>query len=126
MTTDVLKVIDDAMTQLKLRYEFERYISKIEYPYFTGEYQESPPASENGMQEGTFVLNGFTRGSPMALEEAKEQIEDLFDRTSGYTVTMDSGNVVAVFYSESFVIPEDDEELKRIQINLTIFEWKVN
>lgn len=126
MTTDVLVIIKDAMNELGLRYEFEVYTDKIRYPYFTGEYQEVAPVSEDGMQESTFILTGFTRGSPLALEEAKEAVENKFDRTGGQIVTTESGNVVAIFYDSAYVIPQEDEELKRIQINLTIKEWKVN
>ena len=126
MTTDVLEVINTAMTEMEIPYEFEVFTGEIQYPYFTGEYQEAVPESENGMQEAVFILNGFTRGSPMALETAKEAIEEKFDRTGGYIVTTENRNVVAVFYDNAFVIPQDDADLKRIQINLTVKEWKVD
>ena len=126
MTTDALAIINDAMTELGLHYEFEVYTDEIQYPYFTGEYQEVAPVSEDGMQETAFILNGFTRGSPLGLEEAKEAVVNRFDRTSGHIVTTESGNVVAIFYDSAYVIPQEDEELKRMQINLTIKEWKVN
>lgn len=32
---------------------------------------------------------------------------------------------VAVFYDSAFPVPTGDGELKRIQINLSIKEWKV-
>lgn len=126
MTTDVLTIISDAMADMNLNYEFMQYTSDIEYPYFTGEYQEAQPTSENGMQESTFILNGFSRTTWLSLEEAKSKIENYFDRVSGKTVIAESGNAVAVFYSNTLVVPTGDAELKRIQINLLVKEWKVN
>ena len=98
----------------------------MEYPYFTGEYSESEAASENGMQEVTFILNGFSRSTWEVLETAKALIEDYFNKIYGITAIAETGNAVAVFYSNSTSIPVEDAELKRIQINLTIKEWKVN
>lgn len=126
MTTDVLSVISNAMSEMDLRYEFMQYTSDIEYPYFTGEYQEIEPISEDGMQESIFILNGFSRTTWMALEEAKNKIENYFDKVSGKTVIAESGNAVAVFYSNTLPLPTGDAELKRMQINLTVKEWKVN
>ena len=126
MTADVLTIINTAMEELNINYEFMLYTGEMVYPYFTGEYQETEPESENGLQESTFILNGFSRTTWSALEEAKELIENYFDRTSGRIVTTESGNVVAVFYSSSYVIPSEDAELKRIQINLSVKEWKVD
>lgn len=126
MTTDVLSVISNAMSEMDLRYEFMQYTSDIEYPYFTGEYQEIEPISEDGMQESIFILNGFSRTTWMALEEAKNKIENYFDKVSGKTVIAESGNAVAVFYSNTLLLPTGDAELKRMQINLTVKEWKVN
>jgi hypothetical protein len=37
----------------------------------------------------------------------------------------EDGSAVAVFYSNSLVIPSMDAELKRMQINLDIHEWSV-
>ena len=77
------------------------------------------------LQESTFILNGFTRGTWLSLEESKNKIEQYFNKVSGKTVIAESGNAVAVFYSSSLVIPTGDAELKRIQINLTVKEWSV-
>lgn len=125
MSIEALKVISDAMESLGITYEFGELNSEIKYPYFTGEYSESDPLNEDGMQESTFVLTGHSRGSWMALEEAKEKIKEYFPMVEGKTVITDSGSAVAVFYSTSSVIPTVVAELKKIQINLTIKEWSV-
>lgn len=125
MTSEPLKLISDGMAALGLNYAFERWEDEPKYPYFTGEYQESPPEDESGRQDATFILTGFTRGSWMELETAKEKIENYFNRISGKTVIAENGTAVAIFYERSLVIPTGDAELKRIEINLLIKEWKV-
>lgn len=126
MTTDALKVISSAMAEMNINYEFMEWTSDVVYPYFTGEYQETEPISEDGLQECQFILNGFSRTTWESLEDAKALIENYFNKIYGKTVIADSGNAVAVFYSNAFPIKTGDAELKRMQINLIIKEWKVN
>lgn len=126
MTSEPLKLISDGMAALGLNYAFVQFEGEPVYPYFVGEYQESPPEDESGRQDATFILTGFTRGSWLELETAKEKIENYFNRISGKTVIAENGTAVAIFYERSLVIPTGDAELKRIEINLLIKEWKVN
>jgi hypothetical protein len=126
MSKEGLKIIKDAMNALGINYSFMEWNGKPAYPYFVGEYQESPSLNEDGLQESTFLLTGFSRESWLALEDAKERIETYFSKVGGRTVIAESGSAVAVFYSNSLVIPTGDAELKKIQINLIVKEWKVN
>ena len=126
MTSEPLKAVKAGMEALGLNYAFMQWEDEIVYPYFVGEYQESPPMSEDGLQEATFILTGFTRGSWLDLEAAKEKIENYFNKISGKTVIADDGSAVAIFYANSLVVPTGDAELKRIDINLMVKEWKVN
>lgn len=125
MTTEMLKAVDSGMEALGLNYAFMQWEGDVAYPYFVGSYQESPPMSEDGMQEATFILTGFTRGKWLDLEAAKEKIENYFNKISGKTVIAE-GSAVAIFYENSLVVPTGDAELKRIDINLSVKEWKVN
>lgn len=126
MTKAALKIISDAMKSLGLEYDFGEYSGDtVVYPYFVGEYTETVPFTEDGLQETAFLLTGFSRESWVALENAKEDIEAYFNRVSGKTVIAGNGSAVAVFYDNSLIVPTGDAELKRIQINLTIKEWKV-
>lgn len=127
MSKAALKIISDAMASLGLNYDFPEWDGQPAYPYFVGEYSEVPPVNEDGMQETSFLLNGFARGKEayVALEEAKEKISDYFSKVGGYTVIAENGSAVAVFYSHSLVVPSGDAELKRIEVNLTIKEWSV-
>lgn len=127
MSKQLLKIVSEAMTALGLEYGFGVYSADpVVYPYFVGEYTETEPMNEDGMQETTFLLNGFSRDSWLTLENAKESIANYFNKVSGKTVIADDGSAVAVFYSNALIVPTGDAELKRIQINLHCKEWSVN
>lgn len=127
MSKQVLKIISDTMKALGIAYGFGEYSGNpVVYPYFVGEYTETEMFNESGLQESTFLLTGFSRGSWLDLENAKERIEKQFNRVSGKIGITDSGSAVAIFYSHALIVPTGDAELKSIQINLSIKEWKVN
>lgn len=127
MSKNLLKVVSDGMTELGLEYEFGEYTKEpIVYPYFVGEYTETEPMTEDGLQETTFMLSGFSRGTWLTLENAKAKIENYFNKVYGKTVMADDGSAVAVFYGSSLIVPTGDEELKKLQINLLVKEWKVS
>lgn len=122
MTKHALKFIKDKLETAKINYEFGSWTTDIKYPYFTGEYTESPAEREDGYQEADFILNGFHRGTWLELEEAREAIEDTFNYT---TTILDDGSGVDVSYNGALIVPDTDETLKRLQINLKIKIWKV-
>lgn len=127
MRKSTLKKINEVLENSEINYEFGEWNSEIVYPYFVGEYQESPEMNEDGMQETSFILNGFHRGSIIDLQEAKEVIEKQFDSVSGGIAGIDEdGMGYAILYENSMFIPLENSDLKRIQINLSIKEWKVN
>lgn len=127
MSKNLLKVVSDGMAELGIEYDFGEYTKEpIIYPYFVGEYTETEPMTEDGLQETTFMLSGFGRGTWLTLENAKAKIENYFNKVYGKTVMVDDGSAVAVFYGNSLIVPTGDEELKKIQINLQCKEWKVN
>lgn len=122
MTNEVLEHINEQLTAAGINYEFGEWSSDIVYPYFVGEYSESPPDSEDGRIEATFILTGFSRGSWLDLETAKSKIEQLF---SYHTAILENGSGVDISYAGATIVPTGDAELKRMQINLTIQEWRV-
>ena len=124
MSISALKFISKKLERLKIPYAFEEWTAnEVPDPYFVGEYNEveSTEREENGYQETTFILTGTGR-KWLGLEQAKEIIENNITETA----ILPNGNGIAVFYSNSFPVPTGDAELKRIQINLTIKEWRVN
>ena len=59
------------------------------------------------------------------MECVKERIRKYFPVIDGRRRKTESGAVAAVFYENSFPVLVEDEELKRMQINLKVKEWKV-
>lgn len=124
MSGDVLKLISDDMAALGLNYSFMRWTFDVVYPYFIGEYTEEPNMTEDNLQDTSFLITGTTRGSFIDLETAKAKIENLY--RDGKSQITTSGTGVVIFYDSSLTVPTDDAELKKIQINLLVKEWKVN
>lgn len=122
MTVESLKFIDEQLSQAGIGYEFGQWSSdEIPDPYWVGEYTESEPLTEDGLHESTMILTG-TGTTWLGLENDKAKIE----KTFGKTAILPGGNGLAVFYSGCFVIPTGDAVMKRIQINLSVKEWRVN
>ena len=118
-----LKFISDELGAIAVPYEFGEWTSEIKYPYFVGDISEAPIATEDGYEESYMLLDGFTRGKYIDLEVIKENIKAHFNPINGLCAKTDSGSI-AVFFNGSNFIPTNEAELKRIQINLLIKEWK--
>ena len=122
MRKSTLAYLNNQLADSGVNYEFGEWKSDIVYPYFVGEYNEAPPNEEDGTAEATFMLNGFSTGQWLELEEAREKIEKLFTFN---TAILDDGTAVCVSYAGSLIIPTGDATLKRIQINISIKEWRI-
>ncbi|MGF0017492.1 hypothetical protein [Sporofaciens sp. SGI.106] len=124
---EVLNFMNSELETMGVPYEFLEWTQPVSYPYFIGEYNEFEPILENNEEEKTFILTGFGRGKDarMQLERMRGLIEKEFDPVNGKIATLNSGSVVAIFYSSSFYVPTGEEELYKIQINLSVKLWKV-
>lgn len=120
---DKLKFINEQMETIGIPYEFGQWSSAITYPYYVGEVTEEPTTTEDGLEESTVILTGFHRGKMIDLEKDKAKIKSHFSPTYGLRGDTDSGSI-AVFFDGSFYIPTGEADLKKIQINLKIKEWK--
>ena len=118
-----LKVINDELNGIGIPYEFMRYTATVEGQYWVGEYTETPSINEDGYEESNLLLTGTTRGSWLELEESKDKIKHLFPAVGGYRTTTEDG-ILCVFYDNAFPVPTGEAELKRMQINLHIKQWK--
>lgn len=124
MSIAALKYVSDLLESLSIPYAFMEWKEKPpEDRYFVGEYIEDTMVTreEDGRQDSTFILRGFTRGDWLLLEQDKETIE----RNAMKTAILPDGTGIAVFYDGASVVPTGDAELKSIKINLNIQEWKV-
>lgn len=122
MTIESLKFIKEQLDEV-ISYEFGRWSSDLVYPYWVGEYSEIEQMNEDGMHETTFILTGTTRGTWLELEQDKQKIKELFEEKRAI---LPNGNGLLICYENTLIIPVEDMELKRMQINLQIKEWEVN
>ena len=120
---DKLKFINEQMDILAVPYEFGEWTSDVKYPYSVGEITEEPVFTEDGLEESTMILTIFHRGRYIDMETIKDKIKKHFNPISGLCAKTDSGSV-AVFFDGSFYIPTGEADLKKMQINLKIKEWK--
>ena len=119
-----LEFINDQMESIGVPYEFGLWTSENKELYFVGEITEEPTSTEDGLEQSTMLLTGFTRGKYSDLETAKKKIKDHFPAFYGLRGQTGSGSSIAVFFDGSFYIPTGEADLKKIQINLKIKEWK--
>lgn len=122
MTRKTLKLINEVMKENHIPYAFMEWKEKLSYPYFVGNYSEVVSLNEDGETESTFTLTGFSRNSFFELMEYVTKIKDMFPAEG--MVKAASGYGVAIFYETAFPIPSEDEDLERVQINLSIKEWR--
>lgn len=120
---DKLKFIAEQMYSNDIPYEFMEWTSAVVYPYFVGEITEEPIETEDGHEQSTMILTGFHRGKMIDLLTVKEKIKSHFPPVYGLRGQTDSGSI-AVFFDGFFQIPSGEADLKKIQINLKIQEWK--
>ncbi len=124
MSMAVYTYVSDLMASLSIPYAFMEWKEKPpEDYYFVGQFTDNTMTTreENGRQDITCYLRGFTRKDWMFLEQAKEKIE----RSAARTAILPNGHGIAVFYDGASAVPTGDAELKSIKINLTIQEWMV-
>ena len=120
---DKLKFIKEQMDAIAVPYEYGEWTSNVTYPYTVGECTDEPPITEDGAEESTLIITGWNRGKYIALEEIKAKIKKHFHPIHGLRGNTDSGSI-AVFFDGAFPVPSGEAELKKIQINLKIKEWK--
>lgn len=118
-----LNFIKEQMDILKVPYEFGEWTSKIQYPYFVGEYTEADPVTEDGLEESYIILTGFHRGENIDLIDIKDKIKKHFHPIHGLRGDTDSGSIT-VFFGGAFSVPTGEADLKKIQITLNIKQWK--
>lgn len=118
----VLEWLNKLLAGIGINYQYGIWRTyPIPFPYFVGEKNEEAPDSEDGMQQSVLLITG-TGPSLLELEQARDKIKSLNDTRA----ILDNGSGVALFYDGAYAVPVDEPDMKRIQIDLTIKEWRVN
>ena len=120
----VLGIINEELNSIGVPYEFMEWTDPVQYPYWVGEYSDTPTVTEDGFKESTVILTGTTKGTWLELEQTRAKIEKHFHPICGLSRSTEDGTVV-IYYGNSFPVPTGEADLKRIQINLEVKEWKV-
>ena len=122
----VLEIVNTELNSIDIPYAFMRWNFNCPDVYFVGECSEVPAVTEDGAKEYTMILTGTIvtiDGTWGELDQFREKIENHFP--SVYGLRKSKGNVaVVIMYENSFPVPTGEANLKRIQINLRIKEWK--
>lgn len=118
-----LKFINEQLKVLNIPYEFGEWTSDVQYPYFVGEITEDASETEDGAETSTFILTGTHKGSYLDLIKIKEKVKKHFDPIYGLRDRTEAGSI-SIFWDGAFFVPTNVADLKRIQINLRIKEWK--
>ncbi len=120
---NMLGIFAEEMNMLGVPYEFMMWTSDVQYPYFVGEYSETTPTTEDGYKASTILVTGTTRGSWLELQQYKELIENHFPSVFGLRKAAEDGTVV-FYYANAFPVDTGEADLKRIQINIDVKEWR--
>lgn len=122
MSEEVLAWMDTLLSGLGINYQYGVWSTRpVPFPYFVGEMDEDLIESEDGMQQCTFMLTGTGR-SLLELERVKNKIKKLNDTRA----ILENGSGVALFYDGAYSVPIDEADMRRMQVNLQIKEWRVN
>jgi len=124
MTVETLGHIGSIFQRADISYALMRWDDDLIYPYWIGEYSQRDSANEDGMDESDFILTGTGNGTWLELEEQKTTILQLFK--NGYKKMLPSGTGLVITFDNAFPVPTGTESLKRIQINLSVKEWRNN
>lgn len=123
MIETALGIVTTEMSSIGVPYEFMRWSAPHCDLYWVGEYSETPTDTEDGYEEGTLLLTGTTTKAWSMLMQDRAKIKSHFPSIGGLCKSTSKGTV-AIFYENSFPVPTDTAELKRMQINLKIKTWK--
>lgn len=124
MNTAALTFVSNLMDRVAIPYAFMEWKEKPpEDRYYVGEPSELAMTTmeEDGQQDTTLFLRGFTRGEWSALVRDAEMIR----KNLPMTAILEDGTGIAVFYAGSAFVPTGDATLKSIKINLDVKEWSV-
>lgn len=122
MTEQALEKIYEIMTVTGINYAFMRYHGDFgDRPYWVGEYSESEDFMEGGRTDHDFILTGTTEGS---WNDLLREADGIKEKLLNYKTVLANGHGLSITYERLIMIPQDNEFIKRVQINLTIREWR--
>lgn len=114
---NVLTIMNDELAQMNIPYTFDTWDKDIALPQFIGEISEVRTLDEDGKNEYSFILTGYAT-SYSYLFQVAENIKKRYK-------TSDIVKGVVIKYDNLITVDNGSDDLKQIQITLTIKEWSV-
>ena len=114
---DVLTILNNEMEKQNIPYTFDTWDNDIELPQFIGEISETTNINEDGKSEYSFILTGYATNYSYLFGVA-EQLKTKY-KTSAIV------DGVVIKYDNAYPVDNGTDDLKQLQINLTIKKWSV-
>ena len=114
---EVLTTFNKEMEKLNIPYTFDGWDGEVELPQFIGEISEITNPNEDGKSEYSFILTGYATTYSYLFDVA-----DLLKSNYKQSAIV---NGVVIKYDNTTPIDNGTDDLKQIQINLTIKKWRV-
>ena len=105
------------MEKLNIPYTFDVWDTDVELPQFIGEISEFTNVNEDGKSEYSFILTGYATNYTYLFSVA-----DQLKRKYKTSAIVDG---IVIRYDNTTTIDNGTDDLKQIQINLTIKKWSV-
>ena len=114
---EVLTTFNKEMEKLNIPYTFDGWDSEVELPQFIGEISEITNQNEDGKSEYSVILTGYATTYSYLFGVA-EQLKAKY-KTSAII------DGIVITYENMFTVKNGTDDLKQIQINMTIKKWSV-
>ena len=114
---EVLTTFNKEMEKLNIPYTFDGWDSEVELPQFIGEISEITNQNEDGKSEYSVILTGYATTYSYLFGVA-EQLKVKY-------ITSAIVDGIVIKYDNTTPIDNGTDDLKQIQINLTIKKWSV-
>ena len=114
---DVLTTLKNEMEKLNIPYTFDTWDNDVELPQFIGEISEITNINEDGKSEYSFILTGYSTNYTYLFSIA----EKLKSKYKSSPIV----DGIVIKYDNTTTIDNGTDDLKQIQINLTIKKWSV-
>ena len=114
---DVLTILNNEMEKLDIPYTFNEWDKDVELPQFIGEISESPTLDEDGKNEYSFILTGYATNYSYLFGVGKQL-------KTKYKPSLIVDGIV-IQYNNTITVDNGTDDLRQIQINMTIKKWSV-
>ena len=114
---NVLKILKKELENMNIPYTFDEWDKDYELPQFIGEILETPTIDEDGLNEHSFILTGYSK--------TYDYLFNISDKLKNKYKTSKIVDGITIKYDDTITISNDIDDLKQIQITFKIKDWSV-